>query len=67
MDALFTPSSPVHFFDPDRHVILCGLHGFPDRSTKHRRSVTCPACVERLSDRRGQEQHVDHVASATHH
>jgi hypothetical protein len=41
-------SSVVHYFDTDRHAILCGVSGFPDRSSKHERSVTCPSCVERL-------------------
>lgn len=37
----------VHYFDPEKHRILCGLPGF-DRSTKHSRGVTCPSCVELL-------------------
>jgi hypothetical protein len=51
MDAT-SASSTVHFYDTDRHLILCGLRGFPDRSTKHERSVTCPTCLERLALRR---------------
>lgn len=42
----------VHFYDTDRHVIACGVRGFPDRSTKHERSVTCPGCGRVLADRR---------------
>ena len=39
----------IHYFDTLDHRILCGVPGF-DRSTKHARAVTCPACVERLHD-----------------
>lgn len=52
MDALLPTAPPVHFYDTSHHAVLCGLRGFPDRSTKHQRSVTCPSCIERLADRR---------------
>ncbi len=42
-------TSPVHFFDVDRHAVPCGV-GFSERSTKHVRQVTCPACVASLRD-----------------
>lgn len=35
----------IHHYDPQHHLILCGLRGFDHRSTKHARSVTCPACL----------------------
>lgn len=35
----------IHHYDPQHHLILCGLRGFDHRSTKHVRSVTCPACL----------------------
>jgi hypothetical protein len=50
MDAL-TSASPVHYYDTRLHRILCGLRGFEQRSTKHSRSVTCPACVGLLAKR----------------
>ncbi len=55
MDALLSSSSTVHFYDTGRHLILCGLRGFPDRSTKHERVVTCPACIEQLAVRRSSD------------
>ena len=39
----------IHFFDTQRHVILCEAGGFELHSTKHRRGVTCPACIELLA------------------
>ncbi len=56
MDALLSSPSTVHFYDTGRHVILCGLRGFPDRSTKHERVVTCPECIERLANRRSSDR-----------
>jgi hypothetical protein len=50
MNAL-TPASLVHFYDTDRHAILCGLRGFEHRSTKHSRNVTCQTCVGLLGTR----------------
>jgi len=49
-EALVSSSSPIHYYDTDRHVMLCGVSGFPDRSSKHERSVTCPSCVELLDN-----------------
>ncbi len=51
MNAL-NPTSPVHFYDTHLHQILCGLHGFEHRSSKHSRNVTCQACVALLGPRR---------------
>ena len=31
MDSLLSSSTPVHFYDTDRHLILCGVRGFADR------------------------------------
>ncbi len=50
MDAL-TPATLVHYFDTRVRRILCGLHGYDHRSTKHARDVTCDACIGRLRDR----------------
>ena len=43
-------TSPVHYYDTRQHLIACGLRGFDHRSTKHPRSVTCPACREVLGE-----------------
>jgi len=56
-DTAVSSSSLIHFYDTARHVILCGVSGFPDRSSKHERSVTCPSCVERLDDVRAERRH----------
>lgn len=42
--------SVVHYFDPNRHSVPCGVAGFAERSTKHARQVTCPACMAALHD-----------------
>lgn len=42
---------PVHYYDTGERVIPCGVGGFEHRSTKHSRSVTCPACLEFLGER----------------
>lgn len=44
-----TPS--VHYYDTRRHLILCGLVGFEQRSTKHSQGVTCTACLGLLRER----------------
>jgi hypothetical protein len=41
----------IHFYDVRLRETLCGLRGFEHRSTKHARSVTCPACVGLLHER----------------
>lgn len=38
-------SAVIHYFDPQLRRILCGVRGADHRSTKHLRSVSCPACV----------------------
>ncbi len=50
MDQL-APVSVIHFYDVRSRQTLCGLRGFEHRSTKHARSVTCPACVGLLHQR----------------
>ena len=50
MDELNT-TSVVHFFDTQARRILCGAHGPDQRSTKHARSVSCPACVGLMGTR----------------
>jgi len=51
MDDL-VPVSVIHFYDVRLRETLCGLRGFKHRSTKHARSVNCPACVGLLQSRR---------------
>ncbi len=41
----------IHFYDVRLRETLCGLRGFEHRSTKHARSVTCPACIGLLHER----------------
>jgi len=41
----------VHFYDTRTRETLCGLRGFEERSTKHARGVTCPACAGLLHER----------------
>ncbi|HEX9050944.1 MAG TPA: hypothetical protein VF841_10465 [Anaeromyxobacter sp.] len=48
-------TSPVHYFDPVHHVVPCGA-GLAQRSTKHSRNVTCPACVTFLRARTAPAQ-----------
>lgn len=50
MDTL-KAASVVHFYDTRRRETLCGLRGFEERSTKHARGVTCPACAGLLHER----------------
>lgn len=64
MDALFNTSATIHFYDTDRHVIVCGVPGFADRSTKHARSVTCRSCMTVLAERRAGRDRVLEVAPA---
>jgi hypothetical protein len=39
----------VHYYDTQRHLILCEAGGFELHSTKHPRRVTCSACIELLA------------------
>jgi hypothetical protein len=50
MDGLI-PMSVIHFYEVRLRETLCGLRGFEERSTKHARGVTCPACVGLLHQR----------------
>ncbi len=50
MDELNT-TSVVHFYDTQARRILCGARGPDQRSTKHARSVSCPACVGLMGTR----------------
>lgn len=45
----------VHFYDTRIRETLCGLRGFEERSTKHARGVTCPACAGLLHERSAPE------------
>ncbi len=44
----------VHYYDTQRHRILCGSPGAEDHSTKHARGVTCHACIALLREKVGE-------------
>ena len=50
MDELNT-TPVVHYFDTEIRRILCGARGADQRSTKHARGVSCPACVGLMGTR----------------
>jgi hypothetical protein len=50
----------VHYFDVETRRIACGVAGL-ERSTKHVRGVTCPACLELLR-RAHAEPAAEHAA-----
>jgi hypothetical protein len=56
----------VHYFDTAVHHIACGIPGF-DRSTKHVRAVTCPACVEHLREDAAGRAGAAHAEGAAAH
>ncbi len=56
----------VHYFDTQRHVILCEAGGFELRSTKHPRGVTCTACIELLARMRARGPEAATEDSASH-
>ncbi len=41
----------IHWYDTERHRVVCGAPG-QSNSTKHRRGVTCTACLTQLADSR---------------
>ncbi len=54
----------IHYFDTTLRSVPCGAT-FAQRSTKHVRSVTCPACVAALRARTAPAQASGH-ADASH-
>lgn len=62
-----TPVRVVHYFDAQRHRVLCEAQGPDCRSTKHARGVTCPTCIELLAARSASAEvggeSVSHAAS----
>ena len=38
----------IHWYDTEHHRIACGAPG-QSNSTKHRRGVTCSACLTRVA------------------
>ena len=44
----------VHYYDTERHRILCGSPIADDHSTKHARGVTCQSCLALLRQRLGE-------------
>lgn len=45
------PASAMHYYDVRTRTIACGATGPDQRSTKHARQVTCPACLALVGDR----------------
>jgi hypothetical protein len=43
----------VHYYDTERHRILCGSPIADDHSTKHARGVTCQSCITLLREKVG--------------
>ena len=41
----------VHYYDTERHQILCGHRTAEDHSTKHPRGITCVDCLALLRER----------------
>jgi hypothetical protein len=41
----------VHYYDTERHQVLCGRRTAEDHSTKHPRGITCGACIALLRER----------------
>ncbi len=41
----------VHYYDTERHQILCGHRTAEDHSTKHPRGITCADCLALLRER----------------
>ncbi len=39
----------IHWYDAEQHRVACGAPGHSN-STKHRRGVTCAACLTCLAD-----------------
>jgi len=44
----------VHYYDTERHRILCGSPIADDHSTKHPRGVTCHSCLALLRQKLGE-------------
>lgn len=49
--AKLTNDRLVHYYDAERHQVLCGTRTTEDHSTKHARGVTCVDCIARLRER----------------
>jgi hypothetical protein len=43
----------VHYYDTQRHQVLCGTRTAEDHSTKHPRGITCRDCIALLRERAG--------------
>jgi hypothetical protein len=42
---MLTSARPIHLYDTQLHRIACEDHIADDHSTKHKRIVTCAACM----------------------
>jgi len=50
-----TQKHPTHFYDVRARLVACRQATPDDHSSKHVRSVTCPACLEHLAAEPGAE------------
>ncbi len=41
----------VHYYDTQRHEVLCGTRTAEEHSTKHPRGITCSDCIALLRER----------------
>jgi hypothetical protein len=41
----------VHYYDTERHQVLCGTRTADGHSTKHPRGITCSDCIVLLRER----------------
>ena len=51
--AKLTDARLVHYYDTERHQVLCGTRTAEDHSTKHPRGITCSKCIALLRERAG--------------
>lgn len=54
----------VHYYDTERHAVLCGTRTAEDHSTKHPRGVTCRDCLTLLRERSDARTRLDVAASS---
>ncbi len=53
----------VHYYDVQRHQVLCGTRTSEDHSTKHARGITCSDCIALLRERAHAGTSIGAVAS----
>jgi hypothetical protein len=55
----------VHYYDTERHEVLCGTRTAEDHSTKHPRGITCSDCIALLRERADARTSATATATAT--